>query len=187
MILNSSTTCVDMNKCTSMIITGIRGTELESLFKQFYEQMIDDKKIIVQMIKELSSVTPIEIDGMDSSTRRATATSFSCLWSYDYIRFPKYCNPNHVVPYNMNGITYFTPNRCDKVSEKFMKEWRRKFKGFNGLPLRKFGIDIKPSCGYICFHWKPIMYKGKYGIDVSDGIKLYLPNIKDKQYEIEAV
>jgi len=65
-----------------MIITGIRGTELESLFKQFYEQMIDDKKIIVQMIKELSSVTPIEIDGMDSSTRRATATSFSCLWKW---------------------------------------------------------------------------------------------------------
>lgn len=105
-----------------MIITGIRGTELESLFKQFYEQMIDDKKIIVQMIKELSNVTPIEIDGVDSSTRRATATSFSCLWSYDYIRFPKYCNPNHVVPYNMNGITYFTPNRCDKVSEKFIHE-----------------------------------------------------------------
>lgn len=45
MTLNSSTTCVDTNKCTGMIITGIRGTELESLFKQFYEQMIDDKKI----------------------------------------------------------------------------------------------------------------------------------------------
>lgn len=128
MTLNSSTTCVDMNKCTGMIITGIRGTELESLFKQFYEQMIDDKKIIVQMIKELSSVTPIEIDGMDSSTRRATATSFSCLWSYDYIRFPEYCNPNHVVPYQINGIIFFTPNRCDKVAEKFMKEWRRRFK-----------------------------------------------------------
>ena len=56
MTLNSSTTCVDMNKCTGMIITGIRGTELESLFKQFYEQMIDDKKIIVQMIKELSTL-----------------------------------------------------------------------------------------------------------------------------------
>ena len=69
-----------------------------------------------------------------------------------------------------------------------MKEWRRRFKGFNGFLLHKFGIDVKPSLrGYIWFHWKPIMYKEKYGIDVSDGIKQYLPNIKDKQYEIEAV
>ncbi len=26
-----------------------------------------------------------------------------------------------------------------------MKEWRRRFKGFNGFLLHKFGIDVKPS------------------------------------------
>lgn len=166
-----------------MIITGIQGTELEGLFKQFYEQMVAEQKILSQMIKELSGVEPLSV-GMEAPS--FIKRGFSCLWDYHKIIFPKGSIPkNMVYTYYSDDEEIYAPYPKLPCTKKFYSKCNRMFKGIDGKILSDYGIPVTSE--YITFFWKPICYNGKYGIEVSDGIKQYLPNIKDKQYEIEVV
>ncbi len=166
-----------------MIITGIQGTELEVLFKQFYEQMITEQKTLFQMIKELSGIEPLSV-GMEGAS--LIKLGFSCLWDYHKIIFPKGSNPkNMVYTYYSDDEQIRAPYPGLPCTKKFFSKCSRMFKGIDGKILTNYGIPVTSE--YITFLWKPICYNGKYGIEVSDGIKQYLPNIKDKLYEIEVI
>ena len=165
-----------------MIITGIPETELEGLFKQFYEQMVAEQKTLFQMIKELSEIEPLSV-GMEISWIKR---GFSCLWDYNKIIFPEGSRPkNMVFTYYSDEIKYYTPRRSLPCARKFISKCNRMFKGIDGKVLLDYGIPVTSE--YISFWWKPVYHNGKYGIEVSDGIKQNLPNIKDQKYEIEVV
>lgn len=159
-----------------MIITGIRGTELESIFKQFYEQMISEQKEMFQMIKEFTGVDPDRV-----RAKPFRKLGYACLWDYDEIMFPEGSNPKNMTFFEY-GKTY-SPNRALQESTEFMNQWHNKFKGIDGKVLSNYGIPVVFDFRY--FHWEPVFYNGKYGIKIPEEIKRYLFNIEDKQYEIE--
>ena len=43
-----------------MKITAIPGTELESVFKQFYEQMKSEQELVLKVITEFTGVKPVK-------------------------------------------------------------------------------------------------------------------------------
>lgn len=162
-----------------MIITGIRGTELEKLFKKFYEQMISEQKEMFQMIKDFTGVDPVSV-GVSRAKHGCM-----CLWDYDQIMFPKGSNPKNMTPYKCHNDNIYIPNRALQSANKFMREWSRRFKGLDGREFTPYGIPI--CSDFYIFNWEPICHKDKYGIQISNEMKKYLSNIKDKQYEIEVV
>lgn len=164
-----------------MIITAKSNSELEGLFKQFYEQMVSEKKMISQIVENLSGIVPVDIDSLDKSPSWYRK-GYAGLWDYNYIKFSEGSQPLNMVSICDKGIIYYHPNHSQESANKFMREWRRLFKGWNGNIFAHFGIPIVTD--FACYKWRPISYNGKYGIEVSDGIIRYLPKIQYKQYEI---
>ena len=65
-----------------MKITAIPGTELESVFKQFYEQMKSEQELVLKVITEFTGVKPVNFGYY-------WIFGYTCKWSYDMVRFPE--------------------------------------------------------------------------------------------------
>lgn len=111
-----------------MIIIGVRGTKLESLFKQFYKQMVAEQEILFQMIEEFTGVAPIKVMDKGVLFRKG----YSCQWNYNYIIFPEGSSPLNMVSQKVEGVIYYTFNRSLKSSARFMNI----FKGLDGNVLQ---------------------------------------------------
>lgn len=161
-----------------MKITAIPGTELESVFKQFYEQMKSEQELVLKVITEFTGVNPVNFGYY-------WIFGYTCKWAYDMVRFPENSNPAHMISYTINGKTYFKPNKRLIISKAFIKKWCETFKGLNGNILTKYGIPVMDDNSGRYVNWLPCYVNDKYGIVVPSSLLDYMPNIKNKQYNIE--
>lgn len=161
-----------------MKITAIPETELESVFKQFYEQMKSEQELVLKVITEFTGVKPVNFGYY-------WIFGYTCKWAYDMVRFPEDSNPAHMISYTINGKTYFKPNKRLKVSKEFIQKWNETFKGLDGNKLTKYGLPVYDEKIGIYSDWIPIKENNKYGIEVSSSLIDRMPNIKNKQYNIE--
>ena len=161
-----------------MKITAIPGTELESVFKQFYEQMKSEQELVLKVITEFTGVKPVNFGYY-------WIFGYTCKWAYDMVRFPEDSNAAHMISYTINGKTYFKPNKRLKVSKEFIQKWNETFKGLDGNKLTKYGLPVYDEKIGIYSDWIPIKENNKYGIEVSSSLIDRMPNIKNKQYNIE--
>lgn len=161
-----------------MKIYAKQGTELEQIMKKLYDQMMSERKKAFEMIKEFSGVEPKGIGYY-------WAFGFTCQWSYNLVSYPEGSNPQRMRPYKINGTNYFEPNKRLKVAKDFMRKWIGLFKGIDGEVLCDHGIPISFDCNsrHVC--WQPYFENGRYGILVPSLILDWMPEVKNKQYEIE--
>ena len=97
------------------------NTELETILKNFYEQMESEKQEVFKMVEEFTGVRPINFGYY-------WYFGITCVWAEDTLKFALLLGPQNVVPYTANGHTYFKPNKRLKVSKEFIKKWKEKFK-----------------------------------------------------------
>lgn len=161
-----------------MRIFAKQNTELESVLKGFYEQMEREKKEVSILIEDFTGVKPINFGYY-------WYFGITCVWAEDTWRFPEDSKPNNVVSYQANGNTYFKPNKRRKVSKEFVKRWKDRFRGIDGEILFKYGIPVTYGVRSMSYHWIPIKENERYGIEVPSSLFDIMPNIEDKQYEID--
>ena len=160
-----------------MIILAKQNTELEYILKGFYEQYEKEKVEVSNMIKEFTGVKPINFGYY-------WYFGITCVWAEDTWRFAYLISPQNVIPYTANGHTYFKPNKRLKISKEFIKQWKEKFVGIDGKILDKYGIPVYHEGSGIYYNWIPFSKNGRYGIEVPSSLIDRMPNIEDKQYEI---
>jgi hypothetical protein len=90
-----------------MKITAKPGSQLETIFKQFYEQMENEKNQVFKMVEEFTGVKPINFGYY-------WYFGITCVWAEDTWRFADLISPKNVVPYTVRGRTYFKPNRLSR-------------------------------------------------------------------------
>lgn len=161
-----------------MKITAKPGTLLETIFKQFYEQMEREKSIVAKYITDFSGVEP-------SNYSYYWYNGITCDWVCDKVRFPENSHPQNMLPYTYGGKTYYRPDFRLRKSKEFLKKWNETFTGIDGSILIKFGIPVMDENTGIYCNWLPCFIKGRYGIDVTSSLLDRMPKIDNKQYEIE--
>ncbi|MBM6656043.1 hypothetical protein H6B28_12220 [Bacteroides mediterraneensis] len=161
-----------------MKITAKPGTQLETIFKQFYEQAESEKKEVFKMVEEFTGVKPINFGYY-------WYFGITCVWAEDTWRFALLSGPQNVVPYTVNGHTYFKPNKRLKVSKEFIRKWKEKFRGIDGKNLVEYGIPVYHEESGVYYNWLPIKFGKRYGIEVSSSLLDRMPKNDNKQYEIE--
>lgn len=161
-----------------MKLIAEQGTELEGIFKKFYEQAYSEKEEVMRMVEEFTGVRPINFGYY-------WYFGITCVWAEDTWRFADSSSPQNVVPYTANGHTYFKPNKRLKVSKDFIKKWKDKFKGIDGGILSDYGIPVYHEESGVYCNWIPIKKEERYGIEVSSSLLDRMPKIDNKQYEIE--
>lgn len=161
-----------------MKIYAKQGTELEQIMKKLYDQMMSERQKAFEMIKEFSGVEPKGIGYY-------WALGFTCQWSYNMVSFPEGSNPKQMKPNNINGINFYRPNRRLKASKDFIQKWNSLFKGIYGKVLCEYGIPIIFNCNSQYVRWQPFSKDGRYGVLVPSLILDWMPEVKNKQYEIE--
>ena len=161
-----------------MKIIAKQGTELEIIFKNFFEQADLEKQEVFKMVEEFTGVRPINFGYY-------WYFGITCVWAEDTWRFADLISPQNVVPYTVRGRTYFKPNKRLKVSKDFIKKWKEKFKGIDGGILSDYGIPVYHEESGVYCNWIPIKKEERYGIEVSSSLLDRMPKIDNKQYEIE--
>ena len=161
-----------------MKITAKPGTQLETIFKQFYEQMENEKNQVFKMVEEFTGVKPINFGYY-------WYFGITCVWAEDTWIFADLISPQNVVPYTVRGRTYFKPNKRLKVSKDFIKMWKDKFKGIDGSILADYGIPVYHKGSGVYYNWIPIKTDNRYGIEVPSSLLDQMPKIDNKQYDIE--
>ena len=161
-----------------MKIYAKQGTELEQVMKKLYGQMMSEKKMASEMIKEFSGVEPKGIGYY-------WALGFTCQWSYNLVSFPEGSNPQRMRSYQINGTTYYMPKKRLKAAKEFMQKWISRFKGIDGKMLCDYGIPISFDCCTRYVNWRPYFENGRYGVLVPSLVLDWMPEIDNKQYEIE--
>ncbi|MFR5894445.1 MAG: hypothetical protein ACLUGY_08545 [Phocaeicola massiliensis] len=161
-----------------MKIIAKQRTELENIFRKFYEQAYSEKKEVMKMVEEFTGVKPINFGYY-------WYFGITCVWAEDTWRFADLISPQNVVPYTVRGRTYFKPNKRLKVSKDFIKKWKEKFKGIDGGILSDYGIPVYHEESGVYYNWLPVKNGDRYGIEVSSSLLDRMPNIDDKQFDIE--
>lgn len=161
-----------------MKIIAKQGTELEGIFRKFYEQAYSEKEEVFKMVEEFTGVKPINFGYY-------WYFGITCVWAEDTWRFADLLSPQNVVPYTANGRTYFKPNKRLKASKDFIKRWKEKFKGIDGRILADYGIPVYHEESGVYYNWLPIKNVDRYGIEVPSSLLDRMPKIDNKQYEIE--
>ncbi len=154
------------------------GTELEQVMKKFYDQMMSERQKAFEMIKEFSGVEPKRIGYY-------WALWFTCQWSYNMVTFPEGSSPEKMRSYKINLNTYYKLNKRLKASKEFSQKWLGLFKGIDGKVLCEYGIPIIFNCNSQYVRWQPFSKDGRYGVLVPSLIFDWMPEVKNKQYEIE--
>lgn len=164
-----------------MLIIAKKETNLEKVFKRFYEQMESEKKDIIRRIKEFAGAEPL-------SFGYNWVFGYTCMWAYDTIRFPDNYNPsNMILASKENGRIYYKPNGRIKAGIKFKFEWKRDFKGLDGNILTKFGIPVMDETTGIYCNWFPIHNKDdNFGIEVPSSLLDRMPKHVKRQFYIDA-
>lgn len=161
-----------------MKIISKQNTELESIFKKFYEQMESEKEEVLKMIEKFTYVKPINFGYY-------WYFGITCVWAEDTIRFADILSPQNVISYQANGHTYFKPNKRTKAGKEFVRQWKEKFKGIDGNVLTHYGIPVYHEDSGIYCNWLPIKNGDRYGIEVPSSLIDRMPKIENGQYEIE--
>lgn len=161
-----------------MKITAKPGTQLETIFKQFYEKIENEKEQALKMVEEFTGVKPLDIGFF-------WYFGITLKWNYDQITFPENSQPINMVSYEDNGEVYYMPNRCLKSSKEFIKKWKRLFKGIDGKILSTFGIPVLDEKIRMYYLWYPTFIDGRYGIEVPSSLLDQMSKIDNKQYDIE--
>lgn len=161
-----------------MKITAKTGTQLETIFKQFYEQMESEKNEIPKIVKEFTGVEP-------ENFGYYWYFGVTCRWAYDMFIFPKNSSPKNMIPYVSERKIRYKPNKRLKESKEFIKKWDEKFRGLDGDVFTEYGLPVYDREIGIYSHWIPIKENDKYGIEVSSSLLDRMPKIDNKQYEIE--
>lgn len=154
------------------------NTELETILKNFYEQMESEKQEVFKMVEEFTGVRPINFGYY-------WYFGITCVWAEDTLKFALLLGPQNVVPYTANGHTYFKPNKRLKVSKEFIKKWKEKFKGIDGKALIEYGIPVYHEESGVYYNWLPVKCGERYGIEVPSSLLDRMPKNDNKQYEIE--
>lgn len=161
-----------------MKIFAKQNTELESVLKEFYEQMLREKKEASILIEDFTGVKPINFGYY-------WYFGITCVWAEDTWRFQEDSKPNNVVPYQTNGNTYFKPNKRRKVSKEFVKRWKDRFRGLDGKVLSNYGIPVYHENSGVYYNWFPIKVGDRYGIEVASSIIDKMDKRDDKQFDID--
>lgn len=161
-----------------MIIVAKTNTELEVIFKNFYDQAEREKNEVFSMVEEFTGVRPINFGYY-------WCFGITCIWAEDTWRFADLLGPKNVVPYTANGRTYFKPNKRLKASKEFIKKWKDKFKGIDGKVLADYGIPVYHAESGVYWNWIPVKHGDRYGIEVSSSLLDRMSPINNQQYEIE--
>lgn len=161
-----------------MKIIAKQGTELEVIFKNFFEQAELEKQEVFKMVEEFTGVKPINFGYY-------WYFGITCKWAIDMITFPEDSCPENMIPYVINHRICYKPNKRLKKSKEFINKWNEIFKGLDGEKLSKYGLPVYDREIGIYSHWIPIKENDEYGISVSSSLIDRMPKIKNKQYRID--
>lgn len=161
-----------------MKLIAEQGTELEGIFKKFYEQAYSEKEEVMRMVEEFTGVRPINFGYY-------WYFGITCVWAEDTWRFADLSNPKNVVSYTARGCACFKPNKRLRVSKDFIKKWKEKFKGIDGSILADYGIPVYHEESGVYCNWLPVKSGDRYGIEVPSSLLDRMSQNSNKQYEIE--
>lgn len=161
-----------------MRLIAKKDTELETIFKKFYEQAESEKKEVFKMVEEFTGVKPINFGYY-------WYFGITCVWAEDKWRFADLLSPQNVIPYTERGHTYFKPNKRLKTSKEFIKKWKDRFKGIDGKILGSFGIPVIDENSGVYCNWLPYCVNDRYGIEVPSSLLDRMPKIDNKQYDFD--
>lgn len=163
-----------------MKIIAKQGSELEKLLKQMNEQLLREHEEAKDMVQEYCGTRPDAIG-------YGWVFGITAEWLCTLIGFDdKEFIPEKLLPNNEDEKhPCWKINKKKKEGREFIDKWDKRFKGIDGEPLNKFGIPVMHESSGRYFHWLPLNHDGRYYISVTSSLLDLMPDIPDKQYEIQ--
>ena len=163
-----------------MRIVARKGSELESVIKGMWEQLIGDEAAAKEFIRERVGVEPASVCyiWVFGDTGRFVSQDIS-FKEEDWDKVDKR------ILVQRKGETCFNVNRRTKDGRRFEKDFNTRFGHFiRHEPLEKFGIYMFAENRY--WSWQPLYEKeaGLYLIHCSDAAFHYQKVTADSQFEM---